>query len=261
MFERKNQNVLSSHYKNVVEHDGSDFNSNSGSGSEDGLAASSDEEDFITLARADHELPGEPGAHEEELNSGPSKSKTSESKKKAASRNPLQGILPASASAVLAKGTTIDADSQLSNRALKMGASKKAMLKHKGAPHKLTFDEDGDVHEVYDIQAVDSSIDKEAWKAKGREYVEELQDKLQADDLRDREEARDRRREKKRIRKEKEKLVRGVATSSDEDDSQTTMSGSRWRWRSGGSFGVCWSRYGGRWLCITGVRSSSCERK
>ena len=42
MFERKNQDILSSHYSKMVERD------DDGSGSED---------DFITLARADHDLP------------------------------------------------------------------------------------------------------------------------------------------------------------------------------------------------------------
>jgi ATP-dependent RNA helicase DDX10/DBP4 len=42
MFERKNQNVLSAHYSKLVEGDGDD----------------DDEEEFITLKRADHELDG-----------------------------------------------------------------------------------------------------------------------------------------------------------------------------------------------------------
>ncbi|KAF8153102.1 P-loop containing nucleoside triphosphate hydrolase protein [Crassisporium funariophilum] len=43
MFERKNQNVLSSHYSKLLEHDAA--------------AAADDDDDFITLKRADHELP------------------------------------------------------------------------------------------------------------------------------------------------------------------------------------------------------------
>jgi ATP-dependent RNA helicase DDX10/DBP4 len=42
MFERKNQNVLSAHYSKLIEGDGDD----------------DDEEEFITLKRADHELDG-----------------------------------------------------------------------------------------------------------------------------------------------------------------------------------------------------------
>ncbi|KAF9238937.1 DEAD-domain-containing protein [Melanogaster broomeanus] len=43
MFERKNQNVLSEHYSKLIDH---------------GDAADDEDEDFITLKRADHDLPG-----------------------------------------------------------------------------------------------------------------------------------------------------------------------------------------------------------
>jgi ATP-dependent RNA helicase DDX10/DBP4 len=44
MFERKNQNILSEHYTKLVDH------------SEDPLGERDEEEDFITLKRADHTL-------------------------------------------------------------------------------------------------------------------------------------------------------------------------------------------------------------
>lgn len=44
MFERKNQNILSEHYSKLVDH------------SSDLLGAQEEEEDFITLKRADHAL-------------------------------------------------------------------------------------------------------------------------------------------------------------------------------------------------------------
>jgi len=57
MFQRKNQNVLSSHYTKLIERDGF--------GNED----DPDEEDFITLKRADHDLEDDipPINHEAEL--------------------------------------------------------------------------------------------------------------------------------------------------------------------------------------------------
>ncbi|KAH6903174.1 ATP-dependent RNA helicase dbp-4 [Coprinopsis sp. MPI-PUGE-AT-0042] len=48
MFQRKNQNVLSSHYNKLIESDGFGNNPDEGGGSDD---------EFITLKRADHELP------------------------------------------------------------------------------------------------------------------------------------------------------------------------------------------------------------
>ncbi len=50
MFQRKNQDVLSEHYTKLVDHKES---------GEDDILATGDEEDFITLKRADHELPEE----------------------------------------------------------------------------------------------------------------------------------------------------------------------------------------------------------
>ena len=51
MFERKNQNVLSSHYSKLIEHD------ESPSSNDDDK--SDDDDEFITLKRADHDLPDE----------------------------------------------------------------------------------------------------------------------------------------------------------------------------------------------------------
>jgi len=82
------------------------------------------------------------------------------------------------------------------------------MLRYKGAPHKLTFDEEGDAHEIYDIQEVNPEIGKEGWMEMGKEYLDGIKGRLEEDDKRDREEAREKRREKKRERKEKEKLAR-----------------------------------------------------
>lgn len=45
MFERKNQNILSEHYSKLVDH------------SLGGIAGDDGDDDFITLKRADHELP------------------------------------------------------------------------------------------------------------------------------------------------------------------------------------------------------------
>lgn len=210
MFERKNQNVLSAHYNNIVDHGDSDSGS-SGSDPEHGFGADS-EDDFITLARADHDLSDDdstPVARPSETSKSISTSTIGPKpnpKKKTTPSNPLQGILPASATAVPAASSSIP-DAQLSKRALKIGTSKKAMLKYKGAPHKLTFDEEGDAHEVYDIQEVDPQIGKDGWKEMGKEYLDGIKERLEEEDKRDREEARERRREKKQARKEKEKLV------------------------------------------------------
>ena len=98
-------------------------------------------------------------------------------------------------------------NNSLSKRKLKMGTSKKAMLKLRGMPHKLVFDEAGQPHEVYEIRdAEDEFKDKDVMKA-GLEFAEGERDRLREADVRDKQEAKEKKKEKKRKRKERERLV------------------------------------------------------
>ncbi|TFY67036.1 hypothetical protein EVJ58_g1894 [Rhodofomes roseus] len=72
MFERKNQNILSEHYTKLIEHAG----------------GSDEEDDFITLKRADHELPGDPSALSESENISKRKQRMAVSKKAIAKYGP-----------------------------------------------------------------------------------------------------------------------------------------------------------------------------
>ena len=63
MFERKNQNVLSKPYRQLVDHSGLD-----------------EDDDFITLKRADHDLPLDPSPKEHVANLSKRKQKLSKSK-------------------------------------------------------------------------------------------------------------------------------------------------------------------------------------
>ncbi|TFY69593.1 hypothetical protein EVG20_g3085 [Dentipellis fragilis] len=153
MFGRKNQNILSEHYTKLVDHslDGGD----------------NDEEDFITLKRADHELPGD-------------------------------DELPVS--------------ENLSKRKLKMGQSKRAMLKFKGAPTRLVFDDEGNPHELYEMKDVDEVFRKEGAGGvleAGKKFVESERGKMQEADLLDKAEAKEKKKEKKRKRKEREQEEAG----------------------------------------------------
>ncbi|CED83268.1 dead-domain-containing protein [Phaffia rhodozyma] len=83
----------------------------------------------------------------------------------------------------------LDADAanrELSKRKLKMGASKKASLKAKGAPSKLIFDEEGGAHEIYEF--VDE--EEERAKKKGDEkekFVSAQRGEMEIVDVEDRE--------------------------------------------------------------------------
>jgi ATP-dependent RNA helicase DDX10/DBP4 len=143
MFERKNQNILSEHYTKLIEHSDSD-----------------DNDDFITLKRADHELPD---------------------------------ALPTS--------------NNISKRKLKMGQSKKAMLKNHGLGQKLLFDEEGKAHEVYEMHDAEEEFKGVDVLEVGKEFAEGERGRMKELDVVDKMEAKEKRKEKKRKRKEREKGV------------------------------------------------------
>ncbi|KAJ7701863.1 P-loop containing nucleoside triphosphate hydrolase protein [Mycena rosella] len=151
MFERKNQNVLSEHYSKLIE-----------AGEDDG-----DEDDFITLKRADHDLGG------------------------------LD--LP-------------DEAADISKRKQRMGKAKRTLLTG-GMGRKLIFDDEGNPHELYEMEAADRWIeDKGGLKGvtqEGLKFAEGEVGKMRVTNVLDKEEAREKKREKKRKRKEREKAAEG----------------------------------------------------
>lgn len=202
MFERKNQGVLSEHYRGLIDEDedsdeevangrrlnaeesdsGSDEDSEeeptreqaitgrngggSSSESEDEVAAGQGgDDDFLTLKRADHTLDDIDGAND-------------------------------------------SAEHHLSKRKLQLGASKKraAAAGLRGLGEKLRFDEEGRAHKLYEMQGEETLGD--ARKAQ-EEYVERERDVLQQRDVEDKQRMREKRREKKLRQKERERAERG----------------------------------------------------
>lgn len=155
MFERKNQNILSEHYTKLVDHEaegdllGGDDN---GSDSE-----------FITLKRADHELP-----------------------------------------------TDMPESIEPSKRKLKMGTSKKALVKFRGLGQRLLFDEDGRAHDVYDVKDADTELAGKDVIGEGKAFAEGERAKLKDADLVDKMVAKEKKKEKKRKRRERERGVRSL---------------------------------------------------
>jgi ATP-dependent RNA helicase DDX10/DBP4 len=94
-----------------------------------------------------------------------------------------------------------------SKRKLKMGESKKAMLKMKGLGHKVVFDEAGEAHEVYEMNDLEDFEKQGDAKTQRDEFVAREQVKMQAATAIDREIERQKRQEKKRKRKEREREV------------------------------------------------------
>ncbi|KAJ7662095.1 ATP-dependent RNA helicase dbp-4 [Mycena polygramma] len=151
MFERKNQNVLSEHYSKLIE-----------GGDDDG-----DDEDFITLKRANHDL----------------------------------GEL-----------ALADDSADLSKRKQRMGKAKRALATG-GVNRKLIFDDDGNPHELYEMedgeQYMQTKGGLEGVTEEGRKFAEGEMGKMRVTNVLDKEEAREKKREKKRKRKEREKAEAG----------------------------------------------------
>src|SRR5882762_10019425 len=78
----------------------------------------------------------------------------------------------------------------ISKRKLKMGQSKRAMLKDKGQPTHLTFDDDGNPHEVHELKDMEDVFgeggDAEIFEA-GRRFLESERGKLKEADVWDKE--------------------------------------------------------------------------
>jgi len=169
MFERKNQNILSEHYSKLIDHEanGDLFGSDDDNGSDS---------EFMTLKRADHELPID---------------------------------LPESA--------------ELSKRKLKMGTSKKALIKFRGLGQRLLFDDDGRAHDVYDVKDAEKELAGKDVLGEGQVFAEGERTKLKAADVMDKMVAKEKKKEKKRKRKERErgdeedKSLPGVELAGGED--------------------------------------------
>jgi ATP-dependent RNA helicase DDX10/DBP4 len=173
MFERKNQDVLSEHYNKLIVHD-EDLVGRDDDGSDD---------DFIKLSRANHALSDDDDdAGDDDESKGP--------------RASGSGLAKADAE-------------NISKRKLKLGQSKKAMIKYRDAPQHLKFDDDGVARDAYKIGTAEDffKAGESGVREAERSHAEAERGKLKEADVQDREQARERRREKKRKRKDREREV------------------------------------------------------
>ena len=93
----------------------------------------------------------------------------------------------------------------LSKRKLKMGESRKAMLKLKSSGHKVVFDEDGGAHEMYEMEGEDDFAKRGDAETQREEYLKVNREVMKEADVEDRRVAREKRQEKKRKRKDRER--------------------------------------------------------
>ncbi|PWN20281.1 DEAD-domain-containing protein [Microstroma glucosiphilum] len=218
MFARQNQGVLSEHYAKLVSderQESPDSDSDDDDDSEkpttfdeagagaptswpgnDDDDSGADDGDFLTLKRQNHALDG---SDDEAIRT--STSPVAERKDSLDTQH------------------SEEASYQLSKRKLLQGQSKKAMASagKRGAGTKLTFDDEGVPHELYELQ--DEMAFQQGGSAadQAKRFVEEEGEKLKQQDVEDKERVKEKRREKKRREKER---GRGQDGSDDEDASE-----------------------------------------
>ncbi|KAE8164979.1 ATP-dependent RNA helicase dbp4 [Aspergillus tamarii] len=176
MFERRNQDVLADHYSKLINDDGTLVDpSKTASAADD----ADEDDDFLSVKRrfdaGDEDLGG---------------SSEEESEQKGVKVVQLDGK------------DTLVIDSKRREKLLK---SKKKLLKFKGKGTKLIYDDEGNAHELYEME------DEEDFKARGdakeqqARFLAEETERTRTADVEDKEVAKQKRREKKEKRKARER--------------------------------------------------------
>lgn len=192
MFERRNQDVLADHYSKLINDDGTMVAQGTNGATDD-----ADEDDFLSVKRrfeaGDKDLDmgtGSSSDEEDGYDDGGDKDDSAEKKDRNIKKVQLDG------------NETLVIDSKRREKLLK---SKKKLLKYKGKGKKLVYDEEGNPHEVYEME------DEEVFKARGdvdeqrAKFLAQEAERTRQADLEDKELAKQKRREKKEKRKARER--------------------------------------------------------
>jgi ATP-dependent RNA helicase DDX10/DBP4 len=189
MFERRNQDVLADHYKKLV-RDGDDEVSTPANDFTGEAAANGADDDFLAVKRR---IPADDEGEDFGVEGDPSVAPGGRVVHLAGASQPL----------------IID-----SNRREKLLQSKKKLTKLMDKGKKLVYDDDGNPHEVYELE------DEAAFKAKGlpevqrQRFIDAARQVVQSADVEDKATAKAKRKEKLRKRKKRE---RGEAVADESD--------------------------------------------
>ncbi|KAB8297753.1 hypothetical protein EYC80_001554 [Monilinia laxa] len=183
MFERRNQDVLSGHYSKMIADDNP-------AKVGDGTADADEDNDFLSVKRV---LPVDNDDSSDDSDGG-------------VATGPLVKVID---------GISKDPIVIDSKRKEKLLKSKKKLLKLKDRGTKMVFDEEGNPHQVYELE------DEEDFRARGTaeeqraKFLEEEAERVREADLLDKQTAKDKKREKREKRKARE-----AALDDDDDDDE-----------------------------------------
>jgi ATP-dependent RNA helicase DDX10/DBP4 len=198
MFERQNQDILADHYAKMVRNDDEDdVNLNK-------LDGEQVEDDALFDIKRRIPAVSDPGVHDDELGF----EETGDDEVSGPKSVHLQGA-----------SNPLILDSKRREKLLK---SKKKLLKLKDKGSKVVFDDDGNAHQIYELE------DEEAFKARGaaddqrQKFLESEKGRVKTADEIDRSVAKEKKRSKKEKRKERERAeaeaVRVEVTDSEGED-------------------------------------------
>jgi ATP-dependent RNA helicase DDX10/DBP4 len=188
MFERKNQDILADHYAKIRHND--DEEEDADAGKRDG-EQESDDDLFDVKKRIPADGDFDPDAVP----------KASEEYAKVVH-------IPGAK-----EGLVLD-----SKRREKMLKSKKQLLKLKGQGQKLVFDDDGNAHQLYELEDEDDFRARGEAEDQRRKFLEEEAERVKAADVEDKELVKEKRRAKKEKRKERERAEAEEEMSGDESE-------------------------------------------
>lgn len=191
MFERRNQDVLADHYSKLINDDGTIADPSKGTDDAD------EDEDFLSVKRrfdaGDEALDG--AASSESGSDDASESDDEDEEEDNGNKKDPKVVK-------ISDKDTLVVDSKRREKLLK---SKKKLLKFKGKGTKLVYDDEGNAHELYEME------DEDAFKARGdakeqqtRFLAEEAQ-RTHVADMEDKAVAKQKKREKKEKRKARER--------------------------------------------------------
>ncbi|KAE8144710.1 putative DEAD box RNA helicase [Aspergillus avenaceus] len=176
MFERRNQDVLAGHYSKLINDDGTMVEPSKTAGAN---ADADEDDDFLSVKRrfdaGDKELGGESDEEDE---------------KKDIKVVELDGK----------EALVID-----SKRREKLLKSKKKLLKFKGKGTKLVYDDEGNAHELYEMEDEDDFKARGDAKDQQAQFLAEETERTRVADVEDKEVDKQKRREKKEKRKARER--------------------------------------------------------
>ncbi|PYH94901.1 DEAD-domain-containing protein [Aspergillus ellipticus CBS 707.79] len=197
MFERRNQDVLADHYHKLINDDGTIVETSKGTEDAD------EDDDFLSVKRrfeaGDKELDvvvdGSSSEDEDEDEEDPSQRKGT-------------------------KVVQLDGKDSLvidSKRREKLLKSKKKLLKFKGKGTKLVYDDEGNAHEIYEMEDEDQFKAKGDAKEQQARFLEEETARTRKADLEDKEVDKQKRREKKEKRKARERELLAAELAAEEE--------------------------------------------